>query len=151
MRGRRKEAKKSAKEVRERANEIKDQAREAAGAGGEALKEFASHTGVAAKEFASKAGDAAKEFVEQIEKAAKGVTEEEPKKRRKLLRLTVAIAAGTAIATNERARSIISRVLNRKSAANEPPEIWRAESSNGGNAQKATAVAPGTAGTDKTS
>lgn len=143
MRGRKKR-----KDVKERANEIKDQAREVAGQSGEALKEFASHTGVAAKEFATKASEAAKELVEQIEKAAKGVTEEEPKKSRRLLKLTLAIGAGMAVATNERARSAISRVLNRNSSRTDQPEVWRPESVNGGSAQKATSTPGATSTTD---
>ena len=135
--GRRKEAKKAAQDVRERATEIKDQAREVAGQSGEALKDFASHTGVAAKEFAAKASEAAKELVDSIEKAAKGV-EPEPRKSRRLLKLTLAIGVGAAVFANERARSAISKVLGRDTSTPEPPEVWRPESVTGTNAQKAT-------------
>jgi polyhydroxyalkanoate synthesis regulator phasin len=139
MRGRK------SKDVKERANEIKDQAKEVAGQSGEALKDFAAQTGNAAKEFASKASDAAKELVDSIEKAAKGVTEEEePRRGRRLLKLTLAIGAGAFVFTNERARKAISSVIKRGGPArSDQPEIWRPESPNGGNAQKAT-TAPDT-------
>ena len=121
----RKEAKKAAKEARERASEIKVQAREAAGQSGEALKVFADQTGVAAKDFASKASDAAKELVEQIQKAAKGVTEEEPKRGRKVLKATLAIGAGLALFANERVRNAITAMVRRESPGTPTPEVWR--------------------------
>lgn len=127
------------RDVRERASEIKDQAREVAGQSGEALKEFATHTGTAAKEFAAKASDAAKELVESIEKAAKGVTEveEEPRRSRRLLKMTVAIGAGIAIVSNDRIRRAVSKLLGRSGEGSDQPEIWRPESTGSGNAQKA--------------
>jgi 4-hydroxyphenylpyruvate dioxygenase-like putative hemolysin len=127
------------KKATERVEEIKDQAKAVAGEGGEALKDFASQTGTAAKEFASKASDAAKELVESIEKAAKGV-DPEPRKSRRLLKLTLAIGIGTAVFANERARSAISKVLGRGTSTPEPPEVWRPDSVAGTNAQKATTV-----------
>ena len=135
------------KKATERVEEIKDQAKAVAGEGSEALKEFATHTGTAAKEFANKAGEAAKELVESIEKAAKGVTqEEEPKKGRRLLKLTVAIGAAAFVATNESARKAIKSLIGRGDSASrsDQPEIWRPEaptSGNGGSAPKATTSA----------
>ncbi len=128
------------KDVKDRAAEIKDQAREVAGQSGEALKEFAAHTGNAAKDFATKASEAAKELVESIEKAAKSVTEEkeEPRRGRRLLKLLIVGGAGVAIATNERARNAISKALGRGRSGADQAEIWRPESPNGGNAQRAT-------------
>jgi hypothetical protein len=134
------------KKAAERAAEIKDQAKAVAGEGSEALKDFASHTGTAAKEFANKAGEAAKEFVESIEKAAKSATqEEEPKKGRRFLKLTLAIGAAAFVATNESARKAIKSLINRgSSTSSDQPEIWRPEapqSGNGGSAPKATTSA----------
>lgn len=134
MRGRRKEATK-------RANEIRDQAREVAGHGGEALKAFAEETGVAAKDFAGKAKEAAKEFVDAIEKAAKSAGEPEPKRGRKFLKLVLAIGAGIAIFSNERARSAISSVLGRSADKSDQPEVWRPEPSKSANGGNATAAA----------
>lgn len=135
------------KKTAERVEEIRDQAKAVAGEGGEALKDFAAQTGTAAKEFANKAGEAAKELVESIEKAAKGVTEkEEPKRGRRLLKLTVAIGAAAFVATNEGARKAIKSLINRgqSTSAGDQPEIWRPEpptSGNGGSAPKATTSA----------
>ncbi len=135
------------KKAAERVEEIKDQARAVAGEGSEALKDFAAQTGTAAKEFANKAGEAAKELALSIEKAAKGVTqEEEPKKGRRLLKLTVAIGAAAFVATNESARKAIKSLINRGSSAtrSDQPEIWRPEAptiGNGGSAPKATTSA----------
>jgi hypothetical protein len=125
---------------KKKAAELKDQAKAVAGEGGEALKGFASQTGNAAKEFASKTSAAAHELVEAIENAAKGVTvEEEPRRGRRLLKLTIAIAAGAALASNETARKAIKSLIKRgDSGRSDQPEIWRPESVNGGNAQKAT-------------
>lgn len=139
MSKKRKAAKAAAKEAAEKAVELKDQAKEVAGQGGEAIKEFASSTGVAAKEFASKASDAAKEFVESIEKAAKSVSEDdEPKRGRRLLKLTLAIGAGVAVFSNDKARNAIKSVLGRNGHAPEPPEVWRPDSVNGGRTQTPT-------------
>ena len=127
--------------------EIRDQAKAVAGEGSEALKDFAAQTGTAAKEFASKASDAAKEFVESIEKAAKGATAEpEPKRGRKLLKLTLAIGAAAFVATNEGARKAIKGLIGRGDDASrtDQPEIWRPQQSatpNGGSAPKATTTA----------
>lgn len=130
---------KKRKEAAKRATDIKDQAKEVAGQGGEALKEFASSTGVAAKEFAGKASDAAKEFVETIEKAAKNAgAEEEHHRGRRFLKLTLAVGAGIAVFSNDKARNAIKSVLGRNSRTPEPPEIWRPESVNGGSASKPT-------------
>jgi hypothetical protein len=135
------------KEATERAAEIKEQAKAVAGEGSEALKEFAAHTGTAAKEFANKAGEAAKELVESIEKAAKGVSEkDEPKRGRRLLKLTVAIGAAAFVATNEGARKAIKSLIGRggDSAQSDQPEIWRPQTpttGNGGSAPKATTSA----------
>ena len=127
MRGRKKEAKKAAQDARERAVELKDQAKEVAGQSGEALNAFAHETGAAAKDFAVKAREAAKELVEAIDKAAKGVTEPEPRKRRKVLKATLAIAAGFAVLSNEKTRAAISSVIKKSTGGGDTPEIWRPE------------------------
>jgi hypothetical protein len=135
------------KKATDRVEEIKDQAKAVAGEGSEALKDFATHTGSAAKEFASKASDAAKELVESIEKAAKGVTqEEEPKRGRRLLKLTLAIGAAAFVATNESARKAIKSLIGRGDSGPrvDQPEIWRPQATtapNGGSAPKATTTA----------
>jgi hypothetical protein len=135
------------KKTAERVEEIKDQAKAVAGEGREALKDFAAHTGTAAKEFANKAGEAAKELVESIEKAAKGVSqEEEPRRGRRLLKLTVAIGAAAFVATNESARKAIKSLIKRgdTGARIDQPEIWRPQTPsvpNGGSAPKATTTA----------
>jgi hypothetical protein len=127
------------KKATDRAAELKDQAKAVAGEGGEALKDFAAQTGSAAKEFATKASAAAHELVESIEKAAKGATEqEEPHRGRRLLKLFIAVGAGIALATNESARKAIKSLIKRGDTTRiDQPEIWRPESVNGGNAQKA--------------
>ena len=135
------------KKATERVEEIKDQAKAVAGEGGEALKDFAAQTGTAAKEFASKASDAAKELVESIEKAAKGVTvEEEPRRGRRLLKLSIAIGAAAFVATNESARRAIKSLIKRGDSgpSGDQPEIWRPQTTatpNGGSAPKATTTA----------
>ena len=136
MRGRRKQA-------ANRAAEIKEQAREVAGQSGDALKGFAEQTGTAAKEFASKTRDAAKDLVDQIEHAAKGVAHEEPKRSRRVLKLTLAVGAGIALFANERARNAISSLLRRQRGA-EPPEVWRPDArttTTDGEARTAAAIA----------
>ena len=141
MGSRKKEAKKAAQDARERAHELKDQAREVAGHSGEALKGFADQTSVAAKEFASKTKDAAKELVDSIEKAAKGATEEK-KKSRRVLKTTLALAAGLAMFSNERVRNAIKSLMNRTQAGSDQPEVWRPSAPatpNGGSAKTTVA------------
>jgi glycerol dehydrogenase-like iron-containing ADH family enzyme len=138
--GRRKDAKRAAQDAKERAVVLKDQAKEVAGQSTEALKDFADQTGSAAKEFANKAKDAAKELVEQIDKAAKGVTDEEPRRGRKVLKTLVAVGAGIAILSNERARSAIRSLINRGSTQTSTPEIWRPAGTNGDNSAKTAAT-----------
>ena len=143
MGSRRKEAKQAAQAAREKALELKDQAREVAGHSGEALKGFAEETSAAAKEFASKTKDAAKELVDTIEKAAKGATEEK-KKGRRVLKTTLAIGAGFAVFSNERARSAIRSVINRSKASSDQPEVWRPNAPatpNGGGAKTVAGIA----------
>ena len=142
--GRRKDAKKEAKraaaEAKERALLVKDQAREVAGQSGEALKEFASKT-----------KDAAKELVDTIEKAAKSaaheVNEPEPSKSRKVLKATLAIGAGVAVLSNEKARDAIRNVINRSKANSDAPEIWRPDTrpTTNGNTGSAAQTAAGIA------
>jgi len=140
MRGRRKEAKKAARDAKERAVELKDQAKEVAGQSGEALNAFAHETGVAAKDFAHKAKEAAKELVDAIDKAAKGVTEPEPRKARKVLKATLAIGAGVAVLSNEKARNAISSVIRKSTSGGDTPEIWRPETpASATNSQKTAA------------
>lgn len=141
MRGR-KQRKAAAKDARERASELKEQAREVAGHSGEALKGFADVTGAAAKEFAGKTRDAAKDLVEEIEKAAKNVGQEEPKRGRRVLKMTLAIGAGIALFTNDRVRRAVSSVIRRESGGPDAPEIWRPETSASGDGkQQAKAIA----------
>jgi hypothetical protein len=134
--GRRKDAKQEAKRVasdaKERALEIKDQAKGVAEESGEALKEFASKT-----------KDAAKELVDSIEKAAKhaNITEEK-RKSRKVLKATLAVGAGVAVLSNEKARDAIRNVINRSKGSTDAPEIWRPDARptvNGGSAAQTTA------------
>lgn len=129
--GRKKEAKKAAQEARERALELKDQAKEVAGHSSEALKEFAAKT-----------KDAAKELVDSIEKAAKDASGEEPKKSRKVLKMTLAIGAGIAVFSNERVRDAIKSVIGRSKEGSDEPEVWRPDSRptpNGGSAKTTAA------------
>ena len=131
MGSKKKEAKKAAEDAREKAHELKEQAREVAGLSGEALKEFASKT-----------KDAAKELVDQIEKAAKesGI-KEEPKKSRKVLKATLAIGAGIAVLSNEKAREAIKSVISRAKGGSDQPEVWRpdARPAHNGDQKKTTA------------
>jgi hypothetical protein len=138
--GRRKDAKRAAGDARERAVELKDQAKEVAGQSTEALKDFADQTGTAAKEFANKARDAAKELVEQIDKAAKGVTDTEPRRGRKFLKAVLALGAGIAVLSNERARNTIKQLIGRANSDANTPEIWRPTGPNGGNPAKTAAT-----------
>lgn len=132
--GRRKQAKAAAEEARERATELRDQAKEVAGHSGEALKAFASKT-----------KDAAKELVDSIEKAAKEAgAEPEPKRKgRRVLKMTLAIGAGIAVFSNEKARDAIRSVIARaKSGATDEPEVWRPDTTptpNGGSARSTAA------------
>jgi hypothetical protein len=128
-----KEAKKAAHDAKDRAIEIRDQAKEVAGQSGEALKEFASKT-----------KDAAKELVDSIEKAAKNASVvEEQKKGRKVLKATLAIGAGVAVLTNEKARETIKSVISRSKASGDQPEVWRPDARptvNGGSSASTTAA-----------
>lgn len=117
------------KDPANRVEELRDQAREVAGQGGEALKEFAETTGAAAKEFASHAREAAKDLVDSIERASKGVTEPEPKRGRRALRVAVALGAGIAIFANERVRDAIGGAVRRARGGGGTPDVWRPEPS----------------------
>ena len=133
--GKRKEAKKAAEDAREKALELKDQAKEVAGQSGEALKEFAHKT-----------KDAAKELVDSIEKAAvDSGLKEAPKKSHKVLKATLAIGAGVAVLSNEKAREAIKSVMGRAKGGANQPEVWRPDTrpvTNGDQAKKtATTIA----------
>lgn len=112
-------------EIAERASELKDQAKEVAGQSSEALKDFASKT-----------KDAAKELLETIEQAAKEAqAETQPKKKsRRFVKTVLAIGAGVAVFTNERARNAIKSVLNRGGTDEESqPDVWRPQQTTTGN------------------
>lgn len=117
------------KEPASRVEELREQAREVAGQSGEALKDFAETTGSAAKEFASKARDAAKELVDTIERASKGV-DSEPKRGRRLLKVTLALGVGAALFANERVREALGGAA-RRARGRSTPDVWRPEPSGG--------------------
>jgi hypothetical protein len=109
-----------------RVEELREQAREVAGVSGEALKEFAETTGAAAKEFAGRAREAAKELVAEIERASKRVEASESRRGRRLLKVGVAVAVGTALLANEKVRNAISGAA-RRARGTSTPDVWRPE------------------------
>jgi len=127
---RRKRKRRAAEELAERAEEFAGHAKEIAADGGEAVGEFAAATGEAAKEFATRAFDAAKDMLETVERAGEkmdGKTRPARRRGRKLLKATIVIGAGVALATNEKVRNAISQAIGR--ARGDEPEVWTPPSS----------------------
>ncbi len=138
-----KQVREKAEQVRERAEEARDQAKQLAGAGGEAVRDFADTTGKAARQFAQTALDAAKDLLETVEKAGDRLEQEtKPKRRRgrKVLKAGLALGVGAALLANDKVRNTITGVFRGDGDAGEDP--WQTSAGDGEAASPAPQTSP---------